>query len=156
MAKIAILVGIISMIMMQSVRGVSKINNQDDVENAAEQCVKATKLKVKGYGRDLDDLDGWTAGQSDPYMEVVATDESGGTQTLQTPHKGGTNQPTWSDYLIFNEKKWKKITVKVMDYDGSGRDPDPLCPTKEITLKSGSNSVTYDCNPGKATVEYVY
>lgn len=147
MAKTAILVGIISMIMMQSVIA------QDD---ATGQCVNRKKqLKVKGYGRDLADLDGWTAGQSDPYMGVTATDENGGTQTLQTPHRGGTNQPDWNDYLVFSNRVWKKIKIIVMDYDGSGRKPDPLCPTKEYTLKSGSNSITYDCNPGSVTVNYV-
>ena len=63
MAKTAVLVGIISMIMMQSVSGASKINyNQDHVENAtekrAEQALKSAKLKVKGHAQDLKDLDG--------------------------------------------------------------------------------------------------
>ena len=43
-----------------------------------------------------------------------------------------------------------------MDYDGSGRKPDPLCPTKEYFLQSGSHSITYNCNPGRVTVNYVY
>jgi Ca2+-dependent lipid-binding protein len=158
MAKTAILMGIMIISMMQSViiSSASKINDLDDVEKAVEQYLEAsTILKVKGYGRNLADKDGWTAGKSDPYMEVTATDATGSSQTLKTPHQGGNLNPTWNDYLIFTSKEWKKITVRIMDYDGSGRKPDPLCPTKEIHLRSGSNRVTYNCESGMATVDYI-
>ena len=62
MAMIAMLVGIISMIMMQSVI------TQDD---AITQCgVRKAQLKVKGYGRDLADRDAWAASQSDLYIRT--------------------------------------------------------------------------------------
>ena len=160
MAKTTILVVIISTIMMQSVNGASKINySQDHVENAVEEPIEQNlingHLKVKGRATNLKDLDGWTAGQSDPYMEVVATDETGETEKLSTPVRGGNNNPTWNDNLIFKHRTWKKFTVNIMDYDGAGRKPDPLCPTKEIDLESGhSDTVSFDCNPGTATVEY--
>ena len=49
MAKIAVLVGIISMIMMQSVSGAPKINyNQDHVENVTE---KRTELAYTTTGK---------------------------------------------------------------------------------------------------------
>jgi hypothetical protein len=79
MAKTVILMGIMIISMMQSViiSSASKINELDDVEKAVEQYLEASKLlKVKGYGRDLLDRDVWTAGVSDPYMEVTATDAS--------------------------------------------------------------------------------
>jgi hypothetical protein len=160
MAKTAILMGIMIISMMQSViiSSASKINDQDDVEKAIEQYLEASKvLIVWGYGRDLLDRDGWTAGVSDPYMEVTAIDATGSTQTLRTPTQGETLNPTWNGYLIFNSKEWKKISVRVMDDDGSGRKADPLCHNqpKEITLKSGSNSETYYCFSGKMTVEYM-
>ncbi len=159
MAKTVILMGIMIISMMQSIQGsASKINDLDDVEKAVEQYLEAsTTLKVKGNGRDLLDRDGWTAGVSDPYMEVTATDVTGSSQTLKTPTQGNTPNPTWNDYLIFNSKEWKKITVDVMDDDGSGRKADPLCQPKEITLKSGSNSETYYCDgfSGTVTVEYI-
>ena len=162
MAKTAVLVGIISMIMMQSVRlgGASKINyNHDHVENVpkggTERGFLTSKLKIKGSANNLADLDGWTAGNSDPYMEVAVTDIYGYTERKTTPHRGGTNNPTWPDLIFRSARSWEKITVKIMDYDGAGRKPDPLCPTKEISLKSGrGGSVTYNCNPGTATIEY--
>jgi hypothetical protein len=161
MAKTAILVGIISLIMIQSVSGASEIqhNQLDDVENAdAQECIGSTiygRLEIKGSATNLDDLDGWTAGQSDPYMEVTATDEKGGTQTMKTPTEGGTNNPTWGDYLVFdNTVSWKKITIRIMDDDGAGRQADPLCPTQEIELKPGEQTISFDCNPGKTTIEY--
>ena len=162
MAKTAILVGIISMIMMRSVSGASEIQYnplQDDSENAiAEECVGSNiygRLEIKGSATNLADLDEWTAGQSDPYMEVTATDEKGGTKTLKTSTQGGTNNPTWNDNLVFeNTVSWKKITIRIMDDDGSGRQPDPLCPTQEIDLKTGKQTKSFDCNPGEATIEY--
>ena len=55
--------------------------------------------------------------------------EYGYSETKTTPVIGGTNNPHW-DYLVF--RTWKKITVnKIMDYDGAGRKPDQLCPTKK-------------------------
>ena len=163
MAKTAILVGIISMIMMQGVIGASEIQCnqlQDDTENAvAEECVGSniySQLEIKGSATNLDDLDTWPAGQSDPYMEVTATDEKGGTRTLKTLTQGGTNNPIWNDdHLVFkNTVSWKKITVRILDDDGVSSDPDPLCPTQEIDLKTGKQTESFDCNPGEATIEY--
>ena len=160
MAKTAILVGIISMIVMQSVSDASKINNQDHVKNGTETLLcahadKKTKLKVRGSATGLADKDGWTAGQSDPYMEVIATENSWYTHELKTPIRGGTNNPTWNDYLVFEEKIWMSMTVFIMDYDGSDRNPDKLCYTGNFALWAGTHSETFDCNPGTATVEYV-
>ena len=96
MAKTAVLVGIISMIMMQSVNGASKISyNQDHIENATEgpgkQTLKAY-LRVGGYASNLADKDPAWAGQSDPYMEVVAEAVDGYTEKKETSVKGGTNK----------------------------------------------------------------
>ena len=162
MAKIAVLVGIISMIMMQSVSGTSKINyNQDHAENATEkhpeQFLIKGKLKVKGEGSNLPDLDGWTAGQSDPYMEVTAKDVDGYTETKTTPVRGGTDNPYWFDYLVFSVRTWKEMTIKILDYDGEGRKPDPLCPTQEIDLESRSilhDSVRFDCYQRVGVVDF--
>ena len=92
------------MIMMQSASGAAKINDQDHAENADEKCYKKAKLKVQGSATNLADLDAWAASQSDPYMEVIATDVFDTPQKLKTPHRGGTHNPTWGDYLIFDEK----------------------------------------------------
>ena len=159
MAKTAVLVGIISMIMMQSVSGAPKINyDQDHVENAAEERTEqgaiTARLAVGGFAIHLADKDWGAAGQSDPYMEVVAEDEYGYQKTMTTPVIGGTDNPHW-DYLLFDEHRaWKKITVKIMDYDGAHREPDPLCPTKVIILGSVKNSASFDCNPGRVTINY--
>ena len=58
MAKIAVLVGIISMLMMQSVSGAKINNNQDHGENEVEeQAYKNAKLTVKGHANNLADRD---------------------------------------------------------------------------------------------------
>ena len=75
MAKTAILLSIIGVLMMQSVSGAPNINdNQVHVEIDDTRPLTSTKLYIKGQGTSLPDLDGWTAGNSDPYMEVIATD----------------------------------------------------------------------------------
>ena len=156
MAKTAVLVGIISMIMMQSDSGVSKISyNQDHVEDAmegpGEQTLKAY-FRVGGYASNLADHDWGAAGQSDPYMEVVAEAVDGYTEKKETSVKGGTNNPTWYNELKFSERIWSKITVKILDDDGLGS-PDQLCPTKEISVITG----TLICKiPGEATVTYAH
>ena len=165
MAKAAVLVVLItSLIMTQSVivNGSSNIKDRRNrVENAAaedrtfEQGLIIAKLTVKGYAINLADKDGWTAGQSDPYMEVVATDVTGKTEKRTTPVRGGTSHPEWNDNLVFTKRIWEKMTVRILDYDGANRDPDQLCPTQ--TIYFGSTSYTeFDCNPGKATVQYAF
>ena len=78
-------------------------DRRDHVENAAvedrtfEQGLIRAKLKVKGNAINLADLDGWTAGRSDPYMEVVATDVTGYTEKLTSPVRDGTSHPEWND-----------------------------------------------------------
>ena len=139
MAKTAILVGIINIIMIQNVHGALR-----------------GKLEVKGSATDLADKDGWTAGQSDPYMEVVAVPMEGNDQTLTTPVRGGTNNPTWNDYLVFKSSTWLALEIVVMDYDGAGREPDPLCGPSIIVLKSGEHTRSFNCYPGQLTVQYKF
>ena len=156
MAKTAILVGIISVLMVQSVNGAPNINNnQDHVENAETQALN-TKLYIKGHGTSLPDLDDWTAGNSDPYMEVIATDVNGYTETKTTPVIGGTNDPVWNDYLEFSQRTWEELQVNIMDYDGSNREPDRLCPLERIPLYTYVSSRTFYCYSGKGHVEICY
>ena len=144
MAKTAIFVyvGIVSMIMMQSVSGAKK-----------------SKLEVKGSATDLADKDGWTAGQSDPYMEVIAYNSWGFSDYLATPVRGGTNNPTWNDYLVFEETEpifYYRMKIYVMDEDGGDRRPDQLCGPISIDLEDGEHTESFDCNPGKLTVQYKF
>jgi hypothetical protein len=153
MAKTAILVGIISMIMMQSVSGAPRVSyNQDRVEDATGQQTLKAYLRVGGYASNLADKDWGLAGQSDPYMEVIAEDVDGHIERQETSVKGGTNNPKWYNELKFSERIWSKITVKIWDDDGH-RSPDQLCPTQEISVITGSYAI-FNCNPGQATVTY--
>ena len=157
MAKIVILVGIISILMMQSASGALKINHYPDyVENVKEQQVIQSKLYVKGRAAGLENRDSWWAGQSDPYMEVTATDESGVTEKKKTNVVGGNRWPVWDNYLEFSNRKWKKITIDIWDDDGPGRQDDRLCGPSDIDLqplgRSGENKKLVDCKHGIATV----
>ena len=115
------------------------------------------QLKVKGSASKLADRDAWAAGQSDPYMEVTAKDAKGTTTKMTTPHRGGTNSPTWDDYLVFNENTWKSITIDIWDWDGSDRKSDELCNKKVVTLKPGKHDESFNCSPeGTATITYSF
>ena len=48
---------------------------------------------MKRQATNLPDLDEWMAGQSDLYMQVVATDVDSITETKTTPVRGGTDNP---------------------------------------------------------------
>lgn len=162
MAKTAILVGIIGVLTMQSVGGAPNIKlnyNQDHVEKAATQQLRSTKLYIKGQGTSLPDRDGWTAGNSDPYMEVIATDVNGYTETKTTPVIGGTSNAYWNDYLEFSQRTWEELQVNIMDYDGSNRKPDRLCPLERIpvnVLIYAVNSRSFYCYSGMGSVEIRY
>ena len=107
----------------------------------------------------MQDLDGWTAGNSDPYMEVIATDVNGYTETKTTPVIGGTNNAYWDDYLEFSQRTWEELKVNIMNYDGSNREPDRLCPVERIPvniLTLAVNSRSFYCYSGIGLVEIRY
>ncbi len=155
MAKTAaILVVIFSVLTMQSVSGTPNVNyNQDHVETA--ETYKNTKFYIKGDAIGLEDRDGWTASNSDPYMEVIATDVNGYTETKRTPNVDGPDA-FWNDYLEFSQRTWEEIKINIMDYDGANREPDRLCPVERINAKFfawGSYSRYFNCWPGSAHIE---
>ena len=143
MAKTAILLSIIGVLTMQSVSGTPNINyNPDHVESAATQPLKSTKLYINGHATSLPDYDDWTAGNSDPYMEVIATDVNGYTETKTTPVIGGTSNAYWDDYLEFSQRTWEELQVNIWDYDGANRKPDRLCLLERIPV----NVLIYEVN----------
>ena len=80
-------------------------------------------------------------------MKVTTEDINGYTEIKKTPHRGGTNYPRWNDNLVFSKRTWKKITVRIYDYDGAGREPDSLCETREFDLESFNVPESYNCHP---------
>ena len=104
----------------------------------------------------MPDYDGWTAGNSDPYMEVIATDINGNIETKTTPVIGGTNDAFWNDYLEFSLRTWEELQVNIMDYDGANRKPDRLCLLERIpvnVLIDTVNSRSFPCYSGVGVVE---
>ena len=94
---------------------------------------KSQASKVKDSTTNLADLDWWTASQCDSYMEVVATDVFNNhgqkhwrhhTEEILITQHGVTSSRIWW-------KNMEEMTIKIMDYDGSDRKPDPLCPVYE-------------------------
>jgi hypothetical protein len=104
----------------------------------------------------LADRDGWTAGNSDPYMEVIATDVNGYTETKRTPNLDAPDA-VWNDYLEFSQRTWEELKINIMDYDGANREPDRLCQVERINAKffaGGYYERLFDCWPaGRGFVE---
>ena len=65
-------------------------------------------------GVNLPNLDTWW-GTSDPYMRIIAYDESDIGLTRETEYRNSLN-PNWND-VSFDEKIWKRFTVEVLDYN---------------------------------------
>ena len=90
-------------------------------------------------------------------MEVTATDVNGYTEKKSTPVIGGTNNPTWNDYLVFSERTWEEVKANIFDWDGSGRKPDRLCPVVRLTRYTLERKREFisGCYPGKAVIQFI-
>jgi len=89
------------------------------------------------YARNLPDYDSWPSGDSDPYMEFIAVDSTGGTVRLLSSEQGGTLNPNWNHWLSFGTRAWKRLHVRVWDSDGffNGAD-DALSGTQTVEITS--------------------
>ena len=88
------------------------------------------------YGRNLPDKDSWPAGDSDPYLKVVAYDINGNSRTKKTSTDQGDENPEWNETLDFGVGMWTKFEVSVWDAD-VGSD-DRLSSTHSINLPSAN------------------
>jgi hypothetical protein len=113
------------------------------------------------YGRNLPDEDGFGAGESDPYVEVVATDIFGQSKRMTTTDLGGDLNPDWNQWLAFGVRAWVTLTVRVWDSDGflNGAD-DALSAAQTFSVTPGTHSIlrvcTYGGCGGYIYFDYIY
>ena len=70
------------------------------------------------HANNLPDEDGWLAGRSDPYMQVVATDILGFRETRRSRYIQGNQSPRWNQRLWFSGRRpWYRVEVTVYDSD---------------------------------------
>ena len=79
------------------------------------------KVTVK-TGHNLQDRDGWR-NKSDPYVELIAVDDSGKRDREITSTVQGNLNPTWNQQINFGYGTWKKILIRVYDADSNADDP---------------------------------
>ena len=110
-------------------------------------------------GHNLPDRDPWPAGNSDPYVRVVAYDNYGYSVTRHTRTIRGNHNPTWNQWLHFGRRIWTRFTVQVYDNDGflTGSD-DPMSGvgTRDLYWHTAGTSVTMDCDRGHIVFNYEF
>lgn len=74
------------------------------------------------YGSGLPDRDGWLAGDSDPYVRVIAYGHNGNSKSLRTADDRGDESPEWNQWLDFGVDSWTRFTVQVYDEDPGSDD----------------------------------
>ncbi len=96
-------------------------------------------------GKNLPDKDGiWN--DSDPYVEIIAYDESGNSVRKITSVKKGTHNPTWNQWLYFGTDTWKTFRIRIWDSDGflNGAD-DAMSSQQTFTITPGSHVDVTHC-----------
>lgn len=85
------------------------------------------------YGHTLPDSDGiWS--DSDPYLEIVATDHYGTSERRTTSEIDGNLSPVWNEWVVFENRQWVQFSVTVYDSDFNA--DDPLSNTHSWTIAS--------------------
>ena len=111
-----------------------------------EGC-KLLTVKVR-YGRNLLDADGWW-NDSDPYVEIVAVDDSGIGHRRTTRVEQGTHNPNWHQTLHFGRSNWRHFRIRVWDSDNNA--DDALSNLQTIYVRPGTHysqkhCAYYSCN----------
>ena len=108
------------------------------------------------YGSGLPDEDGWLAGDSDPYVKVVAYDSDGNSRSRQTSYKQGDESPTWNQWLIFGTDTWTSFSVKVYDSDFGSDDSLSSWVSYNLNSHISRNYVRMNCYSGYIIFDYEF
>lgn len=119
---------------------------------SGNRCQYRRDSKIVANGVNLRDRDGETT--SDPYVEVVAYDRSGGSKRLTTPVERNDVNPEWNRWLTFGVGDWNRFTVHVLDSDDNA--DDPLSSTKTCLLSSFTRQHLVQLNAFRGHVSFSY
>ena len=110
------------------------------------------------YGKNLPDRDGWGAGDSDPYLQVVAYDINGYSSPKTTSTDRGDENPEWYQTLDFGVGMW--TTFKVSVWDSNIGPDDRLSITHTRSLPStdtiSRSGVRLCCYSGYVVINYTF
>ena len=110
-------------------------------------------------GKNLHDKDNyWFSGESDPYVKVVAYDQNGGKVTKTTKVVLNSSNPKWKEKLNFGTRVWKKMKIRVYDYDlFSGDDTVSDWKTYDLILLGSFSGIKMPCyKGGKIVFNYTF
>ena len=108
------------------------------------------------YGSGLPDKDGWLAGDSDPYVKVVAYDSDGSSVSRKTSYKQGDESPTWNQWLNFGTDTWTSFRVKVYDSDIGSDDSLSSWVSYNLNSFTSRNYVKMNCYSGYIYFDYEF
>ena len=108
------------------------------------------------YGSGLPDRDGWFAGKSDPYVQVIAYDHAGNSRSRRTSHVQGDHSPVWEQWLDFGIDTWTRFTVQVFDADVGSDDSLSSVSTYRLTQLISRYFVRKNCNSGHIYFDYKF
>ena len=108
------------------------------------------------YGSGLPDRDGWLAGDSDPYVRVIAYSSSGSTTSLRTADDRGDESPEWNQWLDFGVDNWSRFTVQVYDEDVGSDDSLSSVTTYYLSSLTTRTYVRKNCDSGYIYFDYYY
>ena len=108
------------------------------------------------YGSGLPDRDGWLAGDSDPYVRVIAYSSSGSTRSLRTGDDRGDQSPEWNQWLDFGVDSWSRFTVQVYDEDTGSDDSLSSVSTYYLSSHITRTYVRKNCDSGYIYFDYYF
>ncbi len=108
------------------------------------------------YGSGLPDRDGWFAGDSDPYVRVIAYNHNGYSRSLRTRDDRGDESPEWYQWLDFGVNSWTRFTVKVYDEDVGSDDSLSSTTTYNLNAHTTRTYVRKDCDSGYIYFDYYF
>ena len=95
-------------------------------------------------------------GDSDPYLEVIASDSIGRTTRKRTRQDKGDESPTWNQWLDFGINEWRSIRVRVYDSDPGPDDALSTRQTYTLHFPTRRTYVRQNCYRGYVDFDYFY
>ena len=108
------------------------------------------------YGSGLPDRDGWFAGDSDPYVRVIAYNHNGYSVSLRTHTDRGDESPEWYQWLDFGVNTWRSFTVQVFDDDFGSDDTLSDISTQSFAQHVSRTYQRKNCHSGYIYYDYFF
>ena len=108
------------------------------------------------YGRGLPDEDPWPAGDSDPYVRVVAYDSNSNSRSREIRYIDKDESPSWYQWLDFGRNTWTRFEVRVYDDDWNPDDALSNWVSYYLNSHTTMNNVIMYCYSGYIVFDYEF